>query len=55
MSSDEELWIGGRGHRMNSKVKIDKQGEYACIDEKKLRVYKIQLKVSSRRLLLARS
>jgi hypothetical protein len=32
---------------MNSKVKTDKQGEYDCIDEKKLRVYKLQLNVSS--------
>jgi hypothetical protein len=38
---------------MNSEVKTDKQGEYDCIDEKKLRVYKLQLYVSSRRLLLA--
>jgi hypothetical protein len=33
--------------------KIDKPGEYGCIDEIKLRVYKLSLNVSSRRLLLA--
>jgi hypothetical protein len=38
---------------MNSKVKSDKQDKYDCIDEKKLRVYKLPLDVSSRRLLLA--
>jgi hypothetical protein len=53
MSSDERLWIGRRGRQMNSMVKIEKQGKYNCIDEKKLRVYKLQLNVSSHRLLLA--
>jgi hypothetical protein len=51
MSSDEGLWIRRRGHQMNSRVKTDKQGEYDYIDEKKLRVYKLQLNVSPRRLL----
>jgi hypothetical protein len=53
MPLDKGLWIGRRGRRMISKVKTDKQGEYDCIDEKKFRVYKLQLNVSSRRLLLA--
>jgi hypothetical protein len=53
MSSDEGLWIGRRGHRMKSKIKTDKQGEFDCIDETKLRVYKLDLNVSLRRLLLA--
>jgi hypothetical protein len=38
---------------MNSKVKTDKQGEYDCIEEIKLRVYKLDVNVSSSRLLLA--
>jgi hypothetical protein len=38
---------------MNSKLKTDKQGEYDYIDEKKLKVYKLQLNVSPRRLLWA--
>jgi hypothetical protein len=53
MSLDEGLWIERRGHQMNSKVKADKQGEYDCIVETKLRVYKFDLNVSLRRLLLA--
>jgi hypothetical protein len=36
MSSDEGLRIGGRGRQINSKVKIDKKGEYDCIIETKL-------------------
>jgi hypothetical protein len=43
----------GKRARMNSKVKIDKQDEYDCIGERKLRVYQLDLNVSSRRLLLA--
>jgi hypothetical protein len=38
---------------MNSKVRTDKQGEYDCIDETKLRVYKLGLNMFPRRLLLA--
>jgi hypothetical protein len=53
MCLDEGLWIRRRGSQMNLKVKIDKQDEYDCIDETKLRVYKLDLNVSSRRLLLA--
>jgi hypothetical protein len=47
MSSNEGLWIERRGRRINSKVKTNKQGEYDYIDEMKLRVYKLDLNVSS--------
>jgi hypothetical protein len=53
MFLDEGLWIKRRGCRINLKVTTDKQGEYDYIDEKKLRVYKLQLNVSFRWLLLA--
>jgi hypothetical protein len=53
MSSDEGLWIGRRGCWVNSKVNTDKQGKYDYIDEKKLRVYKLQLNVSPHQLLRA--
>jgi hypothetical protein len=53
MSLDEGLWIGRRGRQMNLKVKTGKQGESNCIEEKKLRVYKFNLKLSSCWLLLA--
>jgi hypothetical protein len=36
MSLDEGLRIEGRGHQMNSKVKIVKQGESNCILDTKL-------------------
>jgi hypothetical protein len=33
---DEGLMIGGRGHRMNSKVKVNKtRRDYACIENKR--------------------
>jgi hypothetical protein len=53
MSSDEGLWIGRRGHRMNSKVRTGKQDKYGCIDVTKLRVYNLGLNMFPRRLLLA--
>jgi hypothetical protein len=53
MSFDEGLSIEGRGASDELKGKEDKQGEYDCIDEKKLRVYKFDLNVVLRWLLLA--
>jgi hypothetical protein len=53
MSSDEVLLIGGRGASDELKDKEDKQGEYDCIDDIKLRVYKFDLNMVLRWLLLA--